>query len=325
MNNQLFIHKYQPKFIDDFELDTCFKNVIETLIDINNLNILFVGNHGTGKSSLMFSIIRKYYNLDKDFSVLNQNTNILYINSLQEQGISYYRNNVKFFCQSASVIRGKKKIVIIDDIDSINEQSQQIFRNLIDKYSKNVHFIASCYNCQKVINNLQSRFNIIKIPPFTNIQLKNIITKIKTQESIDITEDAENFIVNISNNSIRVIINYMEKFKFYNKPITIHTAKKLCCNISFSYFQNYTKICKYENNRVKAIEVMNNIYDRGYSEIDILNNYFTYIKNTDILEEHEKYKIIELICKYITILNDIHENTIELAFFTNNVIKIFES
>ena len=30
-----------------------------------------------------------------------------------------------------------------DDVDIINEQSQQVFRNCIDKYSHNVNFIAS--------------------------------------------------------------------------------------------------------------------------------------------------------------------------------------
>ena len=48
-------------------------------------------------------------------------------------------------------IKNKKKIVVLDDIDIINEQSQQVFRNCIDKFSHNVHFISSCSNTQKVI------------------------------------------------------------------------------------------------------------------------------------------------------------------------------
>ena len=78
------------------------------------------------------------------------NDNVLSINSLKEQGIQYYRNELKTFCQTKSVILPKKKkLVILDDIDNINEQSQQVFRNCIDKYSQNVHFIASCTNTPK--------------------------------------------------------------------------------------------------------------------------------------------------------------------------------
>ena len=38
------------------------------------------------------------------------------------------------------------------------------------------------------------------------------------------------------------------------------------------------------------------------------------------LREDEKYKIFPLICKYITIFYNIHEDQIELALFTNNLI-----
>ena len=90
---------------------------------------------------------------------------MLYINSLKEQGIQYYRNEVKTFCQTASSVNGKKKFIVLDDIDLINDQSQQVFRNCIDKYSHNVHFLSSCSNIQKVIDSIQSRCTIVKIKP----------------------------------------------------------------------------------------------------------------------------------------------------------------
>ena len=57
--------------------------------------------------------------------------------------------------------------------------------------------------------------------------------------------------------------------------------------------------------------------------MDILDNYFMYIKTTDLLSEEDKYKIIPHICKYITIFNTIHEDEIELTLFTNDIISIF--
>ena len=44
---------------------------------------------------------------------------------MQEQGISYYRTEVKTFCQTPSMI-SVKKFIALDDIDTINEQSQQV-------------------------------------------------------------------------------------------------------------------------------------------------------------------------------------------------------
>ena len=55
--------------------------------------------------------------------------------------------------------------------------------------------------------------------------------------------------------------------------------------------------------------------------MDILDNYFIFIKNNTILTEEQKYKIIPYLCKYITIFHSIHEDEIELSLFTNNIIK----
>ena len=94
----------------------------------------------------------------------------------------------------------------------------------------------------------------------------------------------------------------------------------MCTNISFVTFDYYTKCIK-NNNYQDAITVVYEIYDSGYSVMDILDNYFLYIKNTYCLSEDEKYKIIPIICKYISIFHTVHEDEIELALFTNNLIK----
>ena len=35
-----------------------------------------------------------------------------------------------------------------------------------------------------------------------------------------------------------------------------------------------------------------------------------------------KYEIIKLICKYITIVNTVHDNELELCFFVNELTKL---
>ncbi len=315
--NDLFIYKYQPLFFKDFEIDTEIITILETLINIDNLNLIFIGDIGSGKTALLYALIREYY---CGYTSQQYSDNILHINSLKEQGINYYRNDVKIFCQTCSTIKNKKKIVILDDIDYINEQSQQVFRNCIDKYSHNVHFIASCSNTQKVIESLQSRLNIIKLKPLQRVNLKNIMQKIKTKENIEIDKDAEDFILNVCNNTAKILINYMEKFKLLNMPITLDLANSVCTNISFYIFDDYTKLIK-EQNLQQAIKLLYNVYDKGYSVMDILDNYFLFVKNTKMLDENEKYNIIPLICKYITMFHNIHEDEIELSLFTNNLMQ----
>ena len=314
-----FIYKYQPLILDDFEYEEELLLLIRTLIKMDNLNIIFIGDSGCGKTSLINVIIREYYGKEP------QNDNILRINSLKDQGITYYRNDVKIFCQTSSSIIGKKKILILDDIDNINEQSQQVFRNCIDKYSHNVHFISSCNNSQKVIDSIQSRLSVIKIKALYHTNLIKIINKISDKENILLDDECKNFILSISNNSIRILINYLEKLKLINLPITLELVSDVCTNITFKDFEYFTKYCKIEKNAINAIHLIYKLFDKGYSVMDILDSYFLFVKSTTILTEDEKYKIIPIICKYITVFHNIHEDEIELALFTNSLIKTFSN
>lgn len=314
-----FIQKYKPYYVNDFYISDRLKETIHTLIDLDNLNILFIGNQCSGKTTLLYAIIREYYGLTKTQSFPEYNT--LFINNLKEQGIQYFRNEMKTFCQSRSSIHGKKKIVIVDDIDSINEQSQQVFRNYIDKYKNNIHFISVCSNLQKVIESLQSRTHIIKIDQPTSDDICNIMNKIVTNENIVIDQESKDYLLKVADNSIRILINYLEKMYIIGTPIHIELCKQLVSNISYELLEKYIKHIQ-KNELDNAIEILYNIYDYGYSVIDIIDYFISFIKQTKILDEDTKYEVIPFLCKYITIVHNIHENEIELALFTNNLHEL---
>jgi DNA polymerase III delta subunit len=145
--------------------------------------------------------------------------------------------------------------------------------------------------------------------------------KITQLEQIAITNDAEEFILNVCNNTAKILINYLEKFKLLNEPITLELATNVCSNISLSTFEDYTQLLKDEKID-DAIHLLYGIYDKGYSVMDILDNYFVFIKITKMLSEQQKYNIIPFICKYITVFHNIHEDEIELALFSNNLQQV---
>jgi DNA polymerase III delta prime subunit len=315
----LFIDKYKPILFDDYDKDIEIIHTLKMLLETNFTNILISGDYNSGKTTILNTVFSEYF---KNIPYSRYNTNILYINNISEQGINYYRNEVKNFCQISCNIPNKKKMIIMDDIDLINEQSQQVFRSFIDKYSKNVFFIASTSNIQKVIDSLQTRFTILKLEPFHESTLLNIITKIKINENISIDKNAETFILNIANNNLKLLIQYFQKCKLVNEHITLQLATEICCCISFFVFEKYTNYLK-QNDLINAISILSELHNKGYSNIDIFDGYFVFIKKYDKLEEVIKYQIIKYICKYISIFNSIHEDEIELSFFTNNLILLF--
>lgn len=317
--NEPLLKKYRPKKYKDFIIEPQLINLLTTLINMNSLNLLLVGDSSSGKTSLLDATIREYYNIDQI-----PLDNVLYINNLHEQGISYYRTEVKTFCQTPSIISSKKKFIVLDDIDIINEQSQQVFRNCIDKYSHNVNFIASCTNTQKVVESLQSRCTLIKIKSVSASLLKNVLIKIKREENINITIKAEKFILSVCNNSIRLLINYMEKFNLLDGEITLEKAKQICTNISFYDFEKYTKQWHTFRNIREAITIIKYIFDKGYSVMDILDSYFQFIKINSFLEEEKKYQCIKIISSYISRFHTQHEDEIELVFLTHDLINLID-
>ena len=313
---ETFISKYKPYYLNDFTMNEHILNTIHLLMSINELNLLFIGPPGSGKTTLLYSIIREYYGLSKTANI--PETNILFINHLKEQGIQYYRNEMKSFCQSQSSIYGKKKIIVIDDLDTINEQSQQVFRNYIDKYKNNIHFISVCTNIQKVIESLQSRIHIIQLIPPTNLEIESIMNHIIEKETIVIDNESKQYILVLASGSIRILINLLEKCAIYGDEISLPICKKLCTSISIQKFEEYLSELSLGHLQ-RAISILYEFYDHGYSVIDILDYLFNFIKITSQIEEDIKYKMIPFLCKYITIFHKVHEDNIELAFFTNNL------
>lgn len=327
-NSHPFIVKYAPTYLRDFccndpknqsSSSRCVY-VLKTLMDIDDMNVLLIGGSNSGKTSMLQGLLREYYGIPKGSNI--SETNVLSINNLKEQGIQFFRNEMKTFCQTHCTVEGKKKVIIIDDIDGINKQSQQVFRNYVDKYKAHVCVIASCTNSQKVVESLQSRLHIIRIQPPSLTHIKNIMDHIIREEVILVDDQCREYLLERSNGSIRNVMTNLEKLAIYCKDgviISKSVCEKLCSTISFHQFELYVSALKAGDLR-EAVRIIYGIYDYGYSVIDILEYFFEFVKTTKLLEDEMRYRIAPHICDYISVFHNIHENSIELALFTRNVM-----
>jgi len=306
MNNNLSI-KYKPSNFNDFNLSEFTKEILNNYINNNYIKIIIHGYSSSGKSELIKVILNKLNIYSKD---------ILNITLLKEQGINFYKNDLKNFCETSVY---NKKIIVIDDIDYYNENIQNIFYTLITKY-KNINFIISAKNIFKVNNNIKDILNLITIENITYDYLKNIINNIVEKEEIICNIDHIDYIIKVSNYYIPNVINFLQKIVLINKNLNNIEIKNLESNIIIDNFKIYIDYCKNKDFK-SATDYLLNIYNTGYSVIDILDNLVNYIKYYDNnLKEENKYIIIKIIIKYMNIFNDVHEYKIELIFMTNNII-----
>jgi len=319
-----FIDKYKPYYIKDFISREKLQSVVQSLIKIDDMNVLITGAGNSGKTSFLYAIIREYYGLEKNQGF--PENNVMFINSLKEQGINYFRTEVKTFSQSCCSIYGKKKLIIVDDLDLINEQSQHVFRNYIDKYKHNVNFIAVCSNIHKVVESIQSRLHVLRIEPLEKETVRMLMHQIMEKEHLSITDEAQEYMLSFSKHSIRVVISHLEKIHILldlpTHTLDIDECKSILSTLSHNHIEAYLSSVR-EGDLTKGVDILYHIHDYGYSVIDILDAFYSYVKTVTTLDEEKKYKMLPIICKYISIFHNLHEDEIELVMFTNDIISIF--
>tara|TARA_B100000963_G_C22561242_1_gene641461 strand:- start:155 stop:1132 length:978 start_codon:yes stop_codon:yes gene_type:complete len=325
MNNQ-YINKYKPTELDDINLDTYSKNIIDIYLKNNKFNFIIQGNICSGKTSLINILINKYYNISNNSNNLNNNPDILYINLLKDYGINYYRNEIKNFCNINNFINNnsKKKIIVIDDMDQINDNCQQIIISLINKYN-NINFLFSFFDYNKINENFLKILEPIYIKPITNEFIRKILKNIIVKENLTISDNHIEEIIKLSNFCIPQSINNLNKIILYDSNISkTYNIENIISNITIDYFNVYINYCKNKKYKESFNHILKFV-DNGYSVIDIIEDFFSYIKNYSQLDDKYKFEIIKVICSLINIINNINEENVELLFLTYNIIEILNS
>jgi DNA polymerase III delta prime subunit len=314
-----FIAKYGPMRVADFHISAVHQRVIQYMIRSDSVNLLLCGDPGAGKTALMLAIAREYYGA-ATFAALGEN-DVLSINNLKEQGIGFFKADLRTFCRSACSIPKKKKMVLIDNIDTIAEHSQQVFRNYIDKYSHRVNFVAVCTNAQKVADSFLSRVQTMRVSHPSPAQIAEFAARVIVAEHIEITPAATAALLAYCGRSPRSVLGYLEKIYILGEPVTETNFAELVTDMRETDFVEYFAAVRADDT-AGAIHILYNIHDFGYSVIDILEYMFFFVKSRDEFSEAERYAIVEVLCKYIAIFNNAHEDVIELALFTDALTKI---
>ena len=315
-----FISKYKPQLFSDFHFSTDaeFMAVLRGVLSLSRIHVLFIADADSCKTTFLYAFLREYFG---NGGAIHEN-NVLFINNLREQGINYFRNEMKIFCQSYSNVPGKKKVVAIDDLDGVNEQSQQVFRNYIDKYGHNVNFIAVCSSMQKVIESIQSRLQFFRIMPLERPHMSQLLARVAKREGLALDPACAQFLLNICGLSCRPMLNYLEKISVLmgddKKRVSLAFCRNICTDINPQTFATYFADVR-DGRLSSAIEALFGLHGLGFSVLDILDSLFFYMKTTEDLTETQKYCVIPFLCKYITVFHNVHEDKIELAFFTNRL------
>lgn len=165
----------------------------------------------------------------------------------------------------------------------------------MEKFSQNSRFILICNFSSKIIEPIQSRCTILlfKHPNFRELLnfLIKVLKKKNQQYNLFILES----IIFSSDGDFRGILKEIEFSKITRTTNQDYNGKNFMFIIETTSFPEFFKSCKNQNLYL-GFSILQQIWNQGISELDIINGLFKVVKNI-FLEEHIKLKILNVLCQ----------------------------
>jgi DNA polymerase III delta prime subunit len=268
--------KYRPKTIDDLILDDFTEIKIRNVIEKKDIeNIIFTGISGTGKTSTVKCIANSIYH--------KNNKNMIFeLNASNERGIKSVVDVENFCKQTKNIIEGycKKKLLILDEADTITTKALKSLSPLMNKYPNTI-MIFTCNDSSKIKESIQSKCNIIK---FGKMPISKYLKRIKyicDNEKIIYDENALLYLYKIYDNDIRKILNTIELIHNSENKITIEIINDVMALPPENEIYQLID-CIIIKDIVEIVKYGDNFEKKGYCSQDILLIIIRYLKTYDI-------------------------------------------
>lgn len=273
MSNLPWIEKYRPEIFQDISHHEEILKSICNMIDNNNLmNMIFVGNMGSGKSSTSRVISKKLYGKKEALMTMK-------LNASDQRGINEIRELIDNFA-SRSFDKSAVRMIILDEADAMTIDAQLVLSQLIDKYKTKIIFCVICNYIRKIHSNIKSRCILFR---FASLSPDSVFSRTKTiaeKEHIKISDEILREISIVSNGDMRQAINMLYTVNF-DKELTVEKLYKYIKKPSNVLSENIIKIftCKKDLN-IKYIKLQRILRENGYSLFQLLKIVLEHIIKT---------------------------------------------
>jgi replication factor C subunit 2/4 len=280
----MWVNKYRPYNINNVIQQDDIKNLILNSNNLNNIpHLLFYGQSGIGKTSSALAIcnylfLRNSKNKNYDQTKILKER-VLELNASNDRGIKVVREKIKSFAVQA-INKYENipnfKIIILDEADTMTDDSQYALRRIIEQYSYITRFIIICNYVSKIIAPLSSRCSKYKFNPISINNTKFLLNNIINNENILINDDnIINCICKYSNGDLRKAITILQRAdyisKINNEFITLELIKEILCIVPDDYiYKLYNLIIDPYMDIYNISKYINNLINYSYPSLNII-------------------------------------------------------
>lgn len=276
MESSIWTEKYRPKSFKDVVGQEHIVKQLKSFVEQKNMpHVMFAGPAGVGKSTLALVLAREFFGESyKD--------NFLELNASDERGIDVVRSKVKDFARTKAIGDVPFKIIFLDECDALTKEAQQALRRTMENFTSSTRFILSCNYASKIIDPIQSRCTVYKFKPLDEKDLRKVIKKIESEEKFNISDEAKDALIKISEGDCRKVENILQAASSFQKSISeddIFSISNIIDPKQLREVLDNALDGKFEKSRSGLLKIMVN---NGLSGIDIIKQIQKEIFSLDI-------------------------------------------
>lgn len=281
------VEKYRPIELDDIVGNTETMERLKIIARDGNMpHLIISGTPGIGKTTSIVCLAHKMLGSAYKEAVLE-------LNASDERGIDVVRNRIKGFAQKKVTLPpGRQKIVILDEADSMTAGAQQALRRTMEIYSSTTRFAFACNQSNKIIEPLQSRCAILRYSRLTEQQILKRLLEVCEAEKVKWSEDGLAALIFSAEGDMRQALNNLQStvagFGFVNGD-NVFKVVDSPHPVAISAIVTSCKQCNVE----LALNGLKDLWDKGYSAMDIITTMFRVVKSMQDLSEFGKLEFIK--------------------------------
>lgn len=207
-SNLPWVEKYRPDRFDNIVLDEINHDILLNIIKEEDFpNLLFYGQPGTGKTTTIINLIKGY---QKKTGGFEDSKMMIHLNASDDRGIDIIRSQINNFVSSKPLFNKGIKFIILDEADYMTKTAQQALHILIEQGKSDVRFCLICNYISKIDMSLQNEFIHMRFNILPKEKIQEFLKIIIVTEKLHLDDEKLNHIINIYNNDVRSMINYIQ-------------------------------------------------------------------------------------------------------------------